>query len=62
MSNTTELEFSVSNAEGDRVFVEPFDDGVWLSVHIRRATANTVLSKAQARELIAALTAIVDAE
>ena len=62
MSEKTDLEFSVSNVEGDRVFVEPFDDGVWLSIHHRRGTANTTLSKEQAREMIAALMLIVEAE
>jgi t-SNARE complex subunit (syntaxin) len=62
MSEKTDLEFSVSNADGDRVFVEQFDDGVWLAIHHRRGTANTVLTKAQAREMIAALMLIVEAD
>jgi hypothetical protein len=62
MSEKTDLEFSVSNAEGGRVFFEQFDDGVWLAIHHRRGTANTVLTKAQAREMIAALMLIVEAD
>ncbi len=62
MSDKTELEFSVSTFDGDRVFVEPFDDGVWLAIHHRRGTANTTLSKSQAREMIAALMLIVEAD
>jgi hypothetical protein len=62
MSDKTELEFSVSTIDGDRVFVEQFDDGVWLAIHHRRGTANTTLSKEQAREMIAALMLIVEAD
>jgi hypothetical protein len=62
MIEKDEVNFSVATVDGDRVFVDQFDDGVWLAIHHRRGTANTVLTKAQAREMIAALMLIVEAE
>lgn len=54
------LEFTIEAQEdGERVFADKYDDGVWLSIHIRRGSVSTVLTKAQAQELINALTAIV---
>ncbi len=61
MSEKTELEFSVATTDGDRVFVDQYDDGVWLAIHHRRGTANTVLTKEQARQMIAALMLVVEA-
>ena len=54
------MEFTVEAQEdGERVFADKYDDGVWLSIHIRRGSASTVLTTAQAQELIHALTALV---
>jgi len=61
MSEKTELDFSLSTVEGDRIFVDRFDDGVWLAIHHRRGTANTVLTKEEARQMIAALMLVVEA-
>ena len=43
------------------IFVDQFDDSIWLSLQIQRGSANCVLTKDQARELIAALTKVVEA-
>jgi hypothetical protein len=43
------------------VFVDRFDDGVWLSLQVQRGSANCVLTKDQARQLIAALTKVMEA-
>jgi hypothetical protein len=61
MSEKIEHSYSISNEEGDRIFVDQYDEGVWLAIHHRRGTANTVLSKAEARELIASLMLVVEA-
>lgn len=44
------------------VFVDQFDDDVWLAIHVRNGSANCVMTKAQARKLIEALTQVVEAE
>ena len=50
------LEFSIKSRDGDRVFVDDHsEDGVWLSLSVRGGSAYTVMTKEQARELIAAL-------
>lgn len=51
----TKLEFSLPSRDGDRVFVDEHDDGVWLSLSVRGGSAYTVMTKEQAQELIAAL-------
>ena len=48
-------------AEDATVFIDQFDDGVWLSLQVHRGSANCVLTKDQARELIAALNKVVEA-
>ena len=52
-------EFSISSREGDRVFVDEHDDGVWLSLSVRGGSAYTVLTKEQAQELIDALEKVI---
>ena len=52
-------EFSISSREGDRVFVDEHDDGVWLSLSVRGGSAYTVLTKEQAQELIAVLEEVI---
>lgn len=44
------------------VFVDQFDEDVWLSIQVRNGSANCVMTKAQARKLIEALTQVVEAE
>jgi hypothetical protein len=53
------LDFSIAVNEA-RIFVDPHEDGVWLSMAVRGGSAYATMSKEQARELVAALTAIVD--
>jgi hypothetical protein len=49
-----------STHEDAHVFVNRYDEGlVWLSLYIRRGNVNTVLTKEQAKELIAALEKVV---
>ena len=46
--------------EEAHVFVNRYDEGlVWLSLYIRRGNVNTVLTKEQTQELIAALQEVI---
>ena len=53
------LEFSIKSRNGDRVFVDEHDDGVWLSLSVQGGSAYTVLTKEQAKELFAALEQVI---
>lgn len=57
----TELEFSLDINDA-RVFVDSFDNDVWLSIQVKGGSAYATMSKDKARELIAALTLIVEAD
>jgi len=57
----TELEFSLDINDA-RVFVDSFDNDVWLSIQVKGGSAYATMSKDKARELIAALMLIVEAE
>lgn len=61
MSNN-ELEFSVSANDGNRVFVDQYDDGVWLSMTVRGGSAYTTMTRKAAAELVKALEAILASE
>jgi hypothetical protein len=56
-----ELEFSIAANEA-RIFADSHEDGLWLSMNVRGGSAYTTMSKEAARELIAALMLIVEAE
>jgi hypothetical protein len=56
-----DLQTAVKTDVNTTVFVDRFDDGVWLSLQAQRGSANCVLTKDQARALIAALTKVVEA-
>lgn len=45
----------------ESVFVDRFDDDVWLSISQERASANVTLTREQAQELVAALNKILGA-
>lgn len=57
-----ELNTSINVDNYNTIYVEPFDDEVWLNIHVRNGGVNVTMSKAQARELIEALTRVVEAE
>jgi len=61
---TVDLQTRIETTERDEVvFVDKFDDGiVWLSVQVRGGGARTTLTTEQAKELIEALTRVVEAE
>jgi hypothetical protein len=47
--------------DGVTVNVDKFDEGVWLSLQLRRGSAHTTMTVEQAKQLIAALQNVVDA-
>lgn len=56
-----QLEFSIA-ANESRIFVDPHEDGVWLSMNVRGGSAYTTMSKEAARELVAALMLVIEAD
>ena len=57
-----EIETSIKTREGERVSVDSYDDGVWLSIQSRRAGMSAVLSRAEAEQMIANLQAVLARE
>lgn len=51
-----------TDTEGDHIFVDEFDNLVWLSVNVRGGHARVIISIAQAQEMIAALQKVIDAQ
>jgi hypothetical protein len=59
---TTELDTRIeATKRGSCVFVDKYDEGVWLSIQLSNGSANCTLSIEAAKEMIAALTRIVEA-
>lgn len=60
---TVDLQTRIETTERDEVvFVDKFDDGiVWLSLQVRGGGARTTLTTEQAKELIEALSRVVEA-
>ncbi len=63
MATTEDLQTRITTRDDNRIaFVDYYDDGeVWLSIQLPGGGANCVLSHEQAREMIAALTRVVEA-
>lgn len=61
---TVDLQTRIETTERDEVvFVDKFDNGiVWLSVQVRGGGARTTLTTEQAKQLIEALSRVVEAE
>lgn len=61
---TVDLQTRIETTERDEVvFVDKFDDGVvWLSLQVRGGGARTTLTTEQAKQLIEALSRVVEAE
>ena len=57
-----ELQTKIRAQDDQRVYVDQYDDGVWMSLHHQHGTSNVVFDKEQAKDLIAALIRIVDTE
>ena len=54
------LQTRIKAQDKSRVYVDSYDDGVWLNIIHQAGSTNAVLSKEQAKDLIAALIRIVD--
>ena len=62
MATTEELYTRIETRDNDRrVFVDKYDDNeVWLSLQLNGGGSNCVLSKDQAKDMIAALIRVVN--
>jgi hypothetical protein len=58
----TDLQTRIKAQDDQRIYVDQYDDGVWISLHHQHGSSNVVLDREQAKDLIAALIRIVDAE
>lgn len=58
----SDKEFSIPCRDGDRIFVDAYDDGVWLSMSVRGGSAYTVMSREQAQEVLKALKSVLASE
>jgi hypothetical protein len=52
----------IKTKDGQRVYVDEYEGGVWLSLHHQHGSSNVVFDKEQAKDLIAALIRIVDGD
>ena len=59
---TQELEFRIVVNNSTKISIEKFDDGVWFHLLTRNGTMYTTMSIDQAKEMIEALTKIVEAK
>ena len=58
----TDLQTRINAQNDQRVYVDEYDDGVWMSLHHQHGSSNVVFDKEQAKDLIAALIRIVDGD
>ena len=52
----------IKTKDGQRIYVDEYEDGVWLSLHHQHGSSNVVFDKEQAKDLIAALIRIVNGD
>ena len=57
-----DLQTKIRAQDGQRVYVDEYEGGVWLSLHHQHGSSNVVFDKEQAKDLIAALIRIVDGD
>jgi hypothetical protein len=55
-----DLQTRINALNNQRVYVDEFDGGVWMSMHHEHGSSNVAFDKDQAKDLIAALIRIVD--
>ena len=58
----TDLQTRIKAQNDQRVYVDEHDGGVWLSLHHQHGSSHVIFDSEQAKDLIAALIRIVDAE
>ena len=61
MDNPLEFHIKAPQIDADSIFVEQYDDGVWLYIAGLRARMHTIIPVAQATQLRDALDAILKA-
>jgi hypothetical protein len=59
---TQTLEFKITIDHSTKVSIDQFDDGVWLHILTRNGTMYTTMTIEHAKEMIEALTRIVEAQ
>jgi len=57
-----DMQTRIQAMDNRRIYIDQYDDGVWLSLHTEGFSANLVMNKEQAKDLIAALIRIVDGD
>ena len=61
MTAAVDLNTRIETTEhGECVFIDQFDDDVWLSLQVRGGSARCTLTKEQAREMVAAIQRVLD--
>lgn len=55
-----DIETIIHCAEGIRISVSDFDEGVWLHLGSRNGTAHAVLNRAEAEQLLSGLQAVLE--
>jgi len=58
----TDLQTRIEIEGGSRIYVDTYDNGVWLNIIHDAGSTKAVLTADQAKDMIAALIRIVDAE
>jgi hypothetical protein len=56
------METTIHTEDRVRVSIDSWDDGVWISLQLRGASANTILTRAEALTMLAGLQAILATE
>jgi hypothetical protein len=57
-----DLQTRIKVEDGQRIYVDEHDGGVWMSLHGQNGSSNAVMTKEQAEDMIVALIRIVDGE
>jgi hypothetical protein len=55
------LDFSIAVNDA-RIFIDPHEDGVWISMAVRGGSAYATMSKEKAREMVAALMLVIESD
>lgn len=56
-----DMEFSIKARDNHTVFVNPYDDGVWMSIYGRDGSYRVILTTEQAKQIIEAMQAVIEA-
>jgi hypothetical protein len=62
MNTPVDLQTRIESTDtGSVVFIDEFDDGVWVSIQTRCGSAHACVSKEEARRMIEALQRVINA-